>query len=83
MARGIIKQIVSETGTGLIRETGCEKDIFFHSTALIQGTFDRLTEGQSVDFDHKSYSKGSDQTRAINVRPAEAVSSMRPKQQRT
>jgi cold shock CspA family protein len=68
MAAGEIKRLISETGIGFIAEVGKEEEISFQATALIGGTFDRLSEGQRVEFDHQPYSRSSTRTRAINVR---------------
>ena len=69
MATGEIERLDTETGIGFIREAGREHDILFHAAALVEGTFDRLSKGQRVDFDHKGYAKTSTRSRAINVRP--------------
>ena len=69
MATGEILKLNTETGIGFIREAGEEHDILFHATALTEGTFDRLSKGQRVDFDHKGYAKTSIRSRAVNVRP--------------
>ena len=69
MATGEIQRLNTEIGIGFIRESGREQDILFHATALLEGTFDRLSEGQQVDFDHKPYTNAPSKSRAINVRP--------------
>jgi cold shock CspA family protein len=58
----------TETGVGYILETGSGREISFHATALVADTFDRLSTGQQVEFEHQPYSKSSHRTRAINVR---------------
>ena len=68
MAAGEIKRLISETGMGFISEVGGAEEICFQATALVGGTFDRLSKGQRVEFDHQPYSKSSTRTRAINVR---------------
>ena len=68
MADGEIKRLISETGIGFISEIGREEEISFQATALIGGTFDRLSKGQHVEFDHQPYSRSSTRTRAVNVR---------------
>jgi cold shock CspA family protein len=69
LAIGEIKRLQTETGIGFIREAGANEDILFHATALVDGTFDRLTEGQSVEFDRKAYANAAGKDRAVNVRP--------------
>ena len=68
MATGEIKRLDSEQGFGYIRETGVDGDIFFHATSLIEGTFDRLREGQRVEFDRRSFSNAPGKSRAVKVR---------------
>jgi CspA family cold shock protein len=49
MASGTIKKLVSDKGFGFI-QTGDGADLFFHHTSVEGGQFDRLTEGQQVEF---------------------------------
>ena len=74
MAAGQIKRLQTETGIGFIIEAGVKEEISFHAAALIEGTFDRLSEGQQVEFDHKPYSNSVNRTRAINVRVVREMS---------
>ena len=46
MAKGTIKKLVSDKGFGFIKGDGGE--VFFHSSALENTTFDQLHEGQNV-----------------------------------
>jgi len=71
MAKGTIKNLVSERGFGFILPEGATpdgKDLFFHRSD-VQGTtsYDQLQVGQSVEYD-----LGQDQrrgtTKATNVR---------------
>jgi CspA family cold shock protein len=50
MASGTIKKLVSDKGFGFI-QTGNGADLFFHHSAVQGGQFDRLTEGQEVEFE--------------------------------
>ena len=68
MAVGEIRRLDSEQGFGYIRETGVEGEIFFHATALIEGTFDRLKEGQRVEFDRRAFPNAPGKSRAVKVR---------------
>jgi CspA family cold shock protein len=63
MAQGIIKKIVPDKGYGFIR--GDNGELFFHRSAVKEGTFDDLREGQQVEFTEGEGPKGP---RAENVR---------------
>jgi CspA family cold shock protein len=64
MATGTVKRLIRERGFGFIlAEDGAE--IFFHRSALQADAFDRLAEGQTVEFDIEKGPKGP---RAANVR---------------
>lgn len=69
MATGEIQRLNMEIGIGFIHETDSEQEILFHATALLEGTFDRLSTGQQVNFEHKAYANAPTKSRAINVRP--------------
>ena len=56
MAEGTIKKI-TEKGFGFI-DTGSNKDLFFHMSALDGVRFDELHEGQRVTFDEGNGPKG-------------------------
>lgn len=63
---GTIKRL-TEKGFGFIARDGEEKDLFFHSSALIDVSYDQLQEGDTVTFDVEDSDKGP---RATNVRRA-------------
>jgi len=64
MATGTIKKLVRERGFGFIQgQDGVE--LFFHRSALQGDAFDRLAEGQTVEFDVERGPKGP---RATNMR---------------
>lgn len=65
MADGTIKKL-TDKGFGFITQSGSDKDLFFHMSALNGVDFDDLQEGQSVEFEVGSGPKGP---RAENVRP--------------
>lgn len=65
--QGIIKKKVDERGFGFISAQGMEKDLFFHSKALVGVTFDELQEGDAVSFDTEDSPKGLN---AVNVKRA-------------
>jgi CspA family cold shock protein len=62
--KGIIKRLQSEKGFGFITPEGGAKDVFFHSSSLVEVTFDQLHEGEAVEFDTEDSEKGP---RATNV----------------
>jgi CspA family cold shock protein len=62
---GIIKRLNGEKGFGFITPDGGDKDVFFHSSALVDITFDQLHEGDKVSFDTEQAEKGP---RATNVK---------------
>jgi CspA family cold shock protein len=63
MADGTIKRLTTK-GFGFI-EDGTGKDMFFHSSSVEGGAFERLREGQRVSYDVGEGPKGP---RAENVR---------------
>ena len=67
MPQGTIKKLVSERGFGFIASEN--QELFFHHSS-VEGSFDSLREGQTVEFEvdpaPKSKGKGP---RAIQVRP--------------
>ncbi len=64
--QGTIKRL-QDKGFGFIAVEGKEKDLFFHSSALVGVSFDELREGDEVTFDTEDSEKGP---RATNVRRA-------------
>ena len=64
MAEGTIKRL-TDRGFGFIN-TGKEKDLFFHSSALQGVTFEELREGQKVSYTEGQGPKGPC---AQNVKP--------------
>lgn len=64
MMTGVIKSL-TEKGFGFIAPEGADKDMFFHSSALIDVMFDELRVGDKVTFDSEQSEKGP---RAVNVR---------------
>ena len=65
MATGTIKKLVADKGFGFISSEGSE--LFFHSSAVEETTFDELREGQEVSFEPGEGPKGP---RAEHVKPA-------------
>ncbi|MFA6475670.1 MAG: cold shock domain-containing protein [Patescibacteria group bacterium] len=62
--QGTIKTL-TDRGFGFITVEGQEKEIFFHSSSLVDVTFDDLRQGDTVSFDTESSDKGP---RAVNVK---------------
>jgi cold shock CspA family protein len=65
---GRIKSLHTETSIGVISQADGGHDIVFQPTSLISGTFDRLSEGQVVEFDCQPYRNSSGRSRAVNIR---------------
>ncbi|PIZ98792.1 MAG: cold-shock protein [Candidatus Komeilibacteria bacterium CG_4_10_14_0_2_um_filter_37_10] len=57
MMNGIIKR-KTDKGFGFISVEGSDKDLFFHSNALVDVTFDELNEGDKVSFETEQTPKG-------------------------
>ena len=64
MAEGTIKRL-TDKGFGFI-DTGTDKDMFFHNTALEGVSFEELREGQRVSYTEGEGPKGP---QAENVTP--------------
>ena len=60
---GTIKTL-TDKGFGFITNEGAEKELFFHSSALVGVSYDELQEGDAVSFDTEDSDKGP---RATNV----------------
>lgn len=67
--QGIIKT-KKERGFGFISAQGMEKDLFFHSNALVGISFDEIQEGDAVSFDVEDSAKGEGKKNAVNVQRA-------------
>ncbi len=64
---GTIKRIQADKGFGFITPDGGDRDVFFHSSSLVEVTFDQLREGDKVSFETEQAEKGP---RAKDVRRA-------------
>ena len=60
-------QRLTDRGFGFIAQEGESKELFFHSSALVDVTFEDLKEGDAVTFDTEDSEKGP---RATNVKRA-------------
>ena len=61
--QGTIKSL-TEKGFGFITPDGEDKDVFFHSSALVDVAFDALQVGDKVTFETEMSDKGP---RAVGV----------------
>ena len=66
MPQGTVKKLVSDKGFGFI--SGERGDVFFHHSAVIEGSFDNLHVGQSVEYQVEQ-GQGGKGPRATNVKP--------------
>ena len=66
MAHGVIARLIRDRGFGFIRaQDGSE--IFFHASTLPAGVFDTLADGQKLEYEPDTDSRGRGE-RAKNVR---------------
>ncbi|MEK9130668.1 MAG: cold shock domain-containing protein [Patescibacteria group bacterium] len=63
---GTIKRL-TDKGFGFIAQEGAEKDVFFHSSSLVDVQFDDLRVDDKVSFEVEESDKGP---RAVNVQRA-------------
>ncbi len=63
---GTVKRI-TDRGFGFIKAEGMDKDLFFHSNALVGVQFNELHEGDAVSFETEDSPKGLN---AVNVQRA-------------
>lgn len=71
MATGIIKRVIRDRGFGFIQAEGATEELFFHSSAVEQPTFDELNEGEKVDFEMEPDPRQPRRSRATHVRRVE------------
>lgn len=76
MSTGTIASL-RDKGFGFIMPDGASGrgDLFFHSTAVADTTFDQLIEGQRVSFDEEPDPRDASRRRAVNVRMVGDVAS--------
>lgn len=60
---GVIKKL-TDKGFGFITVEGQDKELFFHSNALVGVLYNDLREGQAVTFEQEQSPKGMN---AVNV----------------
>ena len=68
MAVGTIKRLVRDRGFGFIQPDGATEEVFFHSSAVENPTFDELNEGRQVEFETEPDPRQPQRSRAIHVR---------------
>jgi cold shock protein len=68
MAHGVVARLIRDRGFGFIR-TQDGSEIFFHASTLPQGVFDTLAEGQDVEYEPDTDTRGRGE-RAKDVRLA-------------
>jgi len=56
--RGVVKRLVKDKGFGFLQSATGGDDVFFHRSSLPAGEFDRLTEGDAVDYAASASPKG-------------------------
>ncbi len=66
MPQGTIKKIVAEKGFGFI--SGERGELFFHRSTVVEGSFDALREGQTVEYSVDPVDRGKG-PRAKEVKP--------------
>ena len=71
MAHGTIKSLRNDRGFGFIAPDGGGNDLFFHSSAVEDPTFDELREGQRVEYQSGQDPRNPSRSRAEHVRVTE------------
>jgi CspA family cold shock protein len=66
MATGTVKWFNADKGFGFIVPDDGQNDLFVHQTDIDTGGFRSLDEGQKVEFESESGSKGP---KAVKVKP--------------
>ena len=68
MTLGTIKTIQNARGFGFIAPDTGSEELFFHSSAVVDPTFDELREGQRVEFELGNDPRNPTRQRANRVR---------------
>ena len=71
MAQGKITRLVRDRGFGFITVANSSDEVFFHHSALSDGSFDNLQEGQTLEFDLQPDTRDPRRQRAVNVKNVE------------
>lgn len=64
---------LQDKGFGFIKPEEGDKDVFFHASALVEITFDELSEGDAVTFDVEEGPKGPSATNVQRATDAPAA----------
>lgn len=67
MTTGTIKSL-RDRGFGFITPDGGTQDLFFHHSAVTDGGFEMMREGQKVSFDTELDPRDSSRERAVRVK---------------
>ena len=67
MTTGTIKSL-RDRGFGFITPDGGSQDLFFHHSAVTDGGFEMMREGQKVSFDTELDPRDSSRERAVRVK---------------
>ena len=70
MTTGTIKSL-RDRGFGFITPDGGTSDLFFHHSAVTDGGFEMMREGQRVSFDTEPDPRDSSRERAVRVKLVE------------
>ena len=73
MTQGTIKTIQNPRGFGFILPDNGTQDLFYHSSAVEDPTFDELREGQRVEFESGPDPRNPSRSRAEHVRLAQTT----------
>jgi CspA family cold shock protein len=68
MATGKVKTMMRDRGFGFIQLENGGQDVFFHSSAMVEGAYDGLNEGDKVEFDIEPDPRNASRKQAANVR---------------
>jgi CspA family cold shock protein len=69
--QGKITRLVRDRGFGFISVADSSDEVFFHHSALSEGSFDALQEGQTLEFDIQPDTRDPRRNRAVNVKTVE------------
>ena len=70
LAQGTVAR-VTDRGFGFIQQEAEREDLFFHSSALVNTSFDEIRRGDRVEYDVEADPRGRG-NRAVNVRKIDA-----------
>lgn len=66
MTTGTVKSL-RDRGFGFITPQGANEDLFFHHSAVLNGNFEDMREGQQVSFETEPDPRDSSRQRAVRV----------------